>query len=146
MSDLADLLRRTSPPRTRASAGAARRTPVLTSSTADAMTGARLFFKCENLQRMGAFKFRGAYNAISRFTPQQKAGRRASPSRRATTPRPIALSAQLLGVRSVILMPQDAPAVKVAATRGYGGEIVFYDRYKEDREALGATPRRRARA
>jgi len=116
-------------------AGAARRTPVLTSSTADAMTGARLFFKCENFQRMGAFKFRGAYNAISQFTPQQKAAGVFTFSS-GNHAQAIALSAQLLGVRSVILMPRDAPAVKVAATKGYGGEIVFYDRYKEDREAL----------
>jgi threonine dehydratase len=114
---------------------AARRTPVFTSSTADAMTGARLFFKCENLQRMGAFKFRGAYNAISRFTTQQKAAGVLTFSS-GNHAQAVALSAQLLGVRSVVLMPEDAPAVKVAATRGYGGEIVFYNRYKEDREAL----------
>ncbi len=134
MSDLAISYEDVAAAHTRV-AGAARRTPVLTSSTADAMTGARLFFKCENLQRMGAFKFRGAYNAISRFTTQQKAAGVLTFSS-GNHAQAVALSAQLLGVRSVILMPEDAPAVKVAATRGYGGEIVFYDRYKEDREAL----------
>ncbi len=117
-------------------AGVAHRTPVLTSSTADALSGAQLFFKCENLQRMGAFKFRGAYNAISRFTPEQRrqgvltfsSGNHAQA---------IALSARLQGIASTIIMPHDAPALKVAATRAYGGEVITYDRYKEDREQIG---------
>lgn len=104
--------------------------------TANALAGAELFFKCENFQRMGAFKFRGAYNAIAQFTPEQKAGGVITFSS-GNHAQAIALSAQLLGVKAVIVMPQDAPAVKVEATRGYGGEVVFYDRYTEDREALG---------
>ncbi|MEX3953808.1 threo-3-hydroxy-L-aspartate ammonia-lyase [Paraburkholderia sp. EG287A] len=116
--------------------GVAHRTPVLTSSTANERTGAQLFFKCENLQRMGAFKFRGAYNAIAQFTPEQKAGGVITFSS-GNHAQAIALSARLLGVKAVIVMPHDAPAVKVEATRGYGGEVVFYDRYTEDREALG---------
>ncbi|WP_213297653.1 threo-3-hydroxy-L-aspartate ammonia-lyase [Paraburkholderia sacchari] len=116
--------------------GVAHRTPVLTSRTANALADAELFFKCENLQRMGAFKFRGAYNAIAQFTPEQKAGGVITFSS-GNHAQAIALSAQLLGVKAVIVMPQDAPAVKVEATRGYGGEVVFYDRYTEDREALG---------
>jgi len=117
--------------------GHAHRTPVLTSRTADEATGATLYFKCENFQRMGAFKFRGAFNALSCFgrppTParrggflvgQPRAGRGVvgAPARHAAT----------------IVMPHDAPAAKVAATRGYGGNVVFYDRYREDREAIGA--------
>ncbi|VVE64818.1 serine dehydratase [Pandoraea captiosa] len=114
---------------------AAHRTPVLTSRTADAMTGASLFFKAENFQRMGAFKFRGAYNAISQFTAaQRRAGVLAFSS--GNHAQAIALSARELGVPAVILMPQDAPQVKVEATRGYGAEVILYDRYTEDREAL----------
>jgi len=116
--------------------GVAHRTPVMTSRTANALVGAQLFFKCESFQRMGAFKFRGAYNAIAQFTPEQQAGGVITFSS-GNHAQAIALSAQLLGVKAVIVMPQDAPAVKVEATRGYGGEVVFYDRYSEDREALG---------
>lgn len=116
--------------------GVAHRTPVLTSTTANVLTGAQLFFKCENFQRMGAFKFRGAYNAIAQFTPEQKAGGVITFSS-GNHAQAIALSARLLGVKAVIVMPNDAPTVKVDATRGYGGEVVFYDRYTEDREALG---------
>lgn len=116
--------------------GQAHRTPVLTSTTANALTGAELFFKCENFQRMGAFKFRGAYNALSQFTPEQrKAGVITFSS--GNHAQAIALSARLLGMRAVIVMPKDAPAIKVEATRGYSGEVVFYDRYTEDREAIG---------
>ncbi|QOK94381.1 threo-3-hydroxy-L-aspartate ammonia-lyase (plasmid) [Ralstonia pseudosolanacearum] len=116
--------------------GQAHRTPVLTSTTANALTGAELFFKCENFQRMGAFKFRGAYNALSQFMPEQrKAGVITFSS--GNHAQAIALSARLLGMRAVIVMPKDAPAIKVEATRGYGGEVVFYDRYTEDREAIG---------
>lgn len=115
---------------------AAHRTPVLTSATANAATGAELFFKCENFQRVGAFKFRGAYNAIAQFTPQQKAGGVIAFSS-GNHAQAIALAARLLGVTAVIVMPEDAPAIKVAATRGYGAEVVLYDRYKDDREAIG---------
>ncbi|MDH4053539.1 MAG: threo-3-hydroxy-L-aspartate ammonia-lyase [Rubrivivax sp.] len=122
--------------------GEAHRTPVLTSRSADQQTGARLFFKCENLQRMGAFKFRGAYNALAQFTPaQRRAGVIAYSS--GNHAQAIALSARLLGMPSVIVMPADAPQAKLAATRGYqadqpASEIVLYDRYTEDREAIGA--------
>ncbi len=116
-------------------AGVVRRTPTLTSATADALAGACLFFKCENFQRMGAFKFRGAYNAIVQLSPGQKtAGVVAYSS--GNHAQAVALAAKLLGVRSVIVMPSDAPATKMAATRGYGGEVVLYDRYVEDRESL----------
>ena len=116
--------------------GHAHRTPVLTSRTADAETGATLFFKCENLQRMGAFKFRGAFNALSRFdAAQRRAGVVAFSS--GNHAQAIALSAAMLGMPSTIVMPDDAPAAKVAATEGYGGTVVRYDRYREDREAIG---------
>jgi threonine dehydratase len=116
--------------------GVAHRTPVLTSSTADRIAGAQLFFKCENFQRMGAFKFRGAYNAIARFTDaQRKAGVLTYSS--GNHAQAIALSASLTGIDSVIIMPHDAPALKVQATRDYGGEVIMYDRYKENREEIG---------
>ncbi|PUA18653.1 threo-3-hydroxy-L-aspartate ammonia-lyase [Glaciimonas sp. PCH181] len=117
-------------------AGAAHRTPVLTSTTANDLSGAQIFFKCENFQRAGAFKFRGAYNAISQFTPEQRAHGVVAFSS-GNHAQGIALSAQLLDVKAVIVMPTDAPAIKVAATRGYGAEVVLYDRYTEDREAIG---------
>ncbi len=121
--------------------GVAHRTPVITSRTVDEATGAQVFFKAENLQRMGAFKFRGAYNALAQFTPQQRqAGVIAFSS--GNHAQAIALSARLLGMPSVIVMPQDSPAAKLTATRGYqqgqrGSEVVLYDRYTEDREAIG---------
>jgi threonine dehydratase len=113
----------------------AHRTPVLTSSTIDARLGAKLFFKAENYQRMGAFKFRGGFNALSRFTPEQrKYGALAFSS--GNHAQAIALSAKLLGMPAVIVMPQDAPAAKLAATRGYGAEVVTYDRFTEDRQVI----------
>ncbi len=116
-------------------APAAHRTPVLTSRTADEETGARLFFKCENFQRMGAFKFRGAFNALSRFDERQRrAGVVAFSS--GNHAQAVALSARLLGMPATIVMPHDAPALKLAATRGYGAEVVVYDRYTEDRAAI----------
>lgn len=115
--------------------GVALKTPVLTSSTANEQTGAQLFFKCENFQHMGAFKFRGAYNALVKLSPQQQAkGVIAFSS--GNHAQAIALSARKFGIRAVIVMPKDSPAVKIAATRGYGGEVVLYDRYLEDREAI----------
>ncbi len=114
----------------------AHRTPVLTSGTADALTGAQVFFKCENFQRSGAFKFRGAYNAIAQFSAEQRA-RGVVTFSSGNHAQGIALSARMLGVKAVIVMPTDAPAIKVAATRGYGAEVVLYDRYTEDREAIG---------
>jgi threonine dehydratase len=116
--------------------GFAHRTPVLTSRTIDRELDAQLFFKCENLQRMGAFKFRGAFNALSRFDERQrKAGVVTFSS--GNHAQAIALSASLLGIPATIIMPVDAPAAKMAATRGYGGKVVTYDRYTEDREAIG---------
>jgi threonine dehydratase len=117
-------------------AGVAHRTPVLTSRSADAMTGATLFFKCENLQRSGAFKFRGAYNAIAALdAAQRRAGVVAYSS--GNHAQAIAYAASLLSVPATIVMPLDAPEAKLAATRGYGGQVVTYDRYTEDREAIG---------
>jgi threonine dehydratase len=117
-------------------AGVANRTPVLTSRTDDEAFGAQVFFKCENMQRMGAFKFRGACNALMKFSPEQRrAGVVAFSS--GNHAQAIALSAKLLGIPATIVMPQDAPAAKVAATRGYGGNVVMYDRYTEDREQIG---------
>ena len=122
--------------------GVAHRTPVLRSSQADALVGARVFFKAENLQRMGAFKFRGAHNALARFSEaKRRAGVIAFSS--GNHAQAIALAAQLLGMPSLIVMPHDAPAAKLAATRGYqagqaSSEVVLYDRYTEDREAIGA--------
>lgn len=117
--------------------GAAHRTPVLTSSTANAKTGAELFFKCENYQRMGAFKFRGAFNAIARFTDAQRAAGVLTFSS-GNHAQAIALSARLAGIRATIIMPQDAPALKVQATKEYGGEVLFYDRYTENREEIAS--------
>jgi threonine dehydratase len=117
--------------------GHAHRTPVLRSATADRLLKAELYFKCENLQRMGAFKFRGAFNALSRFGPaQRKAGVIAFSS--GNHAQAVALSARLLGMPAAILMPLDAPQAKVDATRGYGAEVILFDRYKQDREALAA--------
>jgi threonine dehydratase len=117
-------------------AGIAHRTPVLTSRTADARTGARLFFKAENLQRGGAFKFRGAYNAIAKL-PADARRRGVVAFSSGNHAQAIAYAGALQGVPTVIIMPHDAPAMKVAATRGYGAEVVPYDRYTEDREAIG---------
>ena len=116
--------------------GAAHRTPVLTSRTVNEEFGAEVFFKCENMQRMGAFKFRGGYNALAKFSPaQRRAGVVAFSS--GNHAQAIALSARILGMPATIVMPQDAPAAKVAATRGYGATVVTYDRYTEDREQIG---------
>ncbi|CAM2337853.1 threo-3-hydroxy-L-aspartate ammonia-lyase [Burkholderia vietnamiensis] len=116
--------------------GHAHRTPVMTSSTLDDALGAQVFFKCENLQRMGAFKFRGAFNALSRFDATQRRNGVVTFSS-GNHAQAIALSARMLGIPATIVMPQDAPAAKVAATRGYGGNVVTYDRYTEDREQIG---------
>ncbi|MCX4163371.1 MULTISPECIES: threo-3-hydroxy-L-aspartate ammonia-lyase [Paraburkholderia] len=115
--------------------GHAHRTPVMQSRTIDAELGAQVFFKCENLQRMGAFKFRGAFNALSKFDDaQRRAGVVAFSS--GNHAQAIALSAALLNIPATIIMPHDAPASKVAATKGYGGNVVMYDRYTEDREQI----------
>ncbi|MET0319286.1 MAG: threo-3-hydroxy-L-aspartate ammonia-lyase [Duganella sp.] len=117
-------------------AGVAHRTPVLTSRTADAELGAEVFFKCENLQRMGAFKFRGAYNALAKFDAAQRRGGVVAYSS-GNHAQGIALSAQLAGIPATIVMPHDAPPSKIAATRGYGADVVLYDRYTQDREQIG---------
>lgn len=115
--------------------GRAHRTPVLRSATADARIGASLFFKCENLQRMGAFKFRGAFNAISKLAPEQRrVGVVAFSS--GNHAQAVALAAREFGSKAVIVMPADAPAAKLAATREYGAEVVTYDRLRESREAI----------
>ena len=116
--------------------GPAHHTPVLTSRRLDEQVGAEVFLKCENFQRTGAFKFRGAYNALSRFSPEQvKAGVVAYSS--GNHAQAIALAARLLGLPATIVMPTDAPAGKLAATRAYGGEVIPYDRHTDDREAIG---------
>ncbi|NEP02173.1 MAG: threo-3-hydroxy-L-aspartate ammonia-lyase, partial [Symploca sp. SIO2E9] len=116
-------------------AGVAHRTPVLTSRTVNQLTNARVFFKCENFQRTGSFKFRGAYNALAQLSPQQKqqgvltfsSGNHAQA---------IALAGQLLGITTTVVMPKDAPEVKLAATRGYGAQVILYDRAQIQREEL----------
>jgi threonine dehydratase len=115
--------------------GHAHRTPVLRSRTADDRLQASVFFKCENFQRMGAFKFRGAFNALSRFSPAQRQAGVVTFSS-GNHAQAVALSARMLGMPAVILMPLDAPQSKVDATRGYGGEVIPFDRFTQDREAL----------
>jgi threo-3-hydroxy-L-aspartate ammonia-lyase len=115
--------------------GVAHRTPVLTSTTLDERLGARFFLKCENLQRAGAFKFRGAYNAISRLDSDQRAAGVVAFSS-GNHAQATALASRILGVSATIVMPSDAPKLKLAATRGYGAEVVIYDRMTEDREAI----------
>ena len=115
--------------------GVAHRTPVLRSRTLDALVGAEVFLKCENFQRVGAFKFRGAYNAASRLTSDQLARGIAAFSS-GNHAQAVALAARELGTTAVIVMPEDAPRSKRAATEGYGAEIVTYDRYTGDREAI----------
>jgi threonine dehydratase len=116
-------------------AGYAHRTPVLTSSTVDRSLGASVFFKCENFQRMGAFKFRGAFNALSRLEePARARGVIAFSS--GNHAQAVALAARILGISATIVMPEDAPAAKLQATRGYGGQVVTYDRYRENREEI----------
>lgn len=117
--------------------GIAHRTPVVSSRTLDALVSSSVFLKCENLQRIGAFKFRGAYNAISRLTPEQL-GRGIAAFSSGNHGQAVALAAAELGSSAVIVMPEDTPESKLAAVRGYGAEIVTYDRYTGDREAIGA--------
>ena len=116
--------------------GVANRTPVLTSRSLDEATGAdRVLLKAENLQRVGAFKFRGAYNAVACLRPDERARGVATVSS-GNHAQAVALAARLHEIPAVILMPEDAPTGKLAATRGYGAEVVLFDRYAEDREAL----------
>jgi threonine dehydratase len=122
----------------RAIEGVAHRTPVFTSSSLDAMTGAaRLYFKCENLQRAGAFKFRGAYNALSRLDVAARA-RGVVAFSSGNHAQGIALAGRLLGIPAVVVMPKNSPAVKVTATRGYGAEVVLYDPATQKREEVAA--------
>lgn len=116
--------------------GHAHKTPVLTSTTIDQKTGATVFWKCENFQRAGAFKFRGAFNALSRLTADEKR-RGVLTFSSGNHAQAIALSGRLLSVPTVVVMPNDAPAVKVRATREYGAEVVLYDKNETTREALG---------
>src|SRR3990170_4577098 len=104
-------------------AGRAQRTPVMTSRSVDARTGAKVFFKCENFQRMGAFKFRGAFNALARLGPQERS-RGVLAYSSGNHAQAVALAGRELGIRSVIVMPGNAPRVKLEATRGYGAEVV----------------------
>jgi len=117
-------------------AGVALRTPVATSRTVNARVGAQVFFKCENLQRGGAFKFRGAYNALSRLTTAERM-RGVVTYSSGNHAQAIALAGRLLDIPRVIVMPADAPEVKRAATLGYGAEVVLYDSTVESREAIG---------
>ncbi|MFI5372224.1 MAG: threo-3-hydroxy-L-aspartate ammonia-lyase [Candidatus Eisenbacteria bacterium] len=130
----ADLTARLSDARTRL-AGVAHRTPVATSRTLDAMTGARVAIKCENLQRVGAFKFRGAWNMISQL-PEEVRRRGVIAFSSGNHAQAVACVAGLHGIPAVIVMPSWAPAIKLAATRGYGAEVVFYDQVGEARDGL----------
>jgi len=115
--------------------GVAHRTPVLRSSTLDEMLGLQVFMKAENLQRMGAFKFRGAYNSVNALNDDQRS-RGVVAFSSGNHAQAVALAARMHGCQATIVMPHDAPALKLAATRGYGAEVVIYDRYKEDRAAI----------
>jgi threonine dehydratase len=116
-------------------AGHAHRTPVLTSRSVNERTGATVFFKCENLQRIGAFKFRGAYNAMSQLPPEERR-RGVLAYSSGNHAQAVALAGRMLGIRVTIVMPADAPSVKLEATRGYGAEVVLYDKHKEVREEV----------
>ena len=116
--------------------GVAHRTPVLTSHQFNELTGAEIFFKAENLQRAGAFKFRGAYNKIASLTEEERTGGVLAYSS-GNHAQAVALSSKLFGIPAVIVMPADAPRIKVEATRGYGAEVTFYDRYSENRIEIG---------
>jgi threonine dehydratase len=115
--------------------GVAHRTPVITSRTLDALTGAQVFLKAENLQRAGAFKFRGAFNAVASLPAEERRKGVATVSS-GNHAQALALAARLHEVPAVILMPEDAPEGKLAATRGYGAEVIPFDRYAQDREEL----------
>jgi threonine dehydratase len=117
--------------------GVANRTPVHTSRTLDAMTGARVFLKCENFQRGGAFKFRGAYNAVSKLSDEERA-RGVLTFSSGNHAQAVALTGRLLGIPVVVVMPDDAPAAKVEGTRGYGAEVILYDPREQDRQEIAA--------
>mmetsp|Transcript_30986 Transcript_30986/g.41351 ORF Transcript_30986/g.41351 Transcript_30986/m.41351 type:complete len:357 (-) Transcript_30986:80-1150(-) len=115
----------------------ANRTPVQTSRFLDGELGVKVFIKCENFQRMGAFKFRGGFNALSNLTPEERVAGVLTYSS-GNHAQAIALSAKILGMKATIIMPEDAPKLKVQATMGYGGNVLFYDRYKEDRDEVAS--------
>jgi threonine dehydratase len=115
--------------------GVAHRTPVLTSRALDEATGAAVFVKAENLQRVGAFKFRGAYNAVASLSDEERARGVATVSS-GNHAQALSLAAGLHGIPAVILMPEDSPAGKLAATEGHGAEVIRFDRYGQDREQL----------
>ena len=115
--------------------GVAHRTPVIRSHTLDALLGCEVHLKAENLQRMGAFKFRGGYNAVNVLSDEQRAKGVVAFSS-GNHAQAVALAARLHGCKATIVMPHDSPTLKLAATRGYGAEVVIYDRYKEDRAAI----------
>jgi len=117
-------------------AGVAHHTPVITSRTVNERTSADVFFKCENFQRAGAFKFRGAYNALAKLTPDQRL-RGVMTYSSGNHAQAMSLAGRMLGIPVTIVMPDDAPAVKLEATRGYGGQVVTYDRATGNREAIG---------
>jgi threonine dehydratase len=121
--------------------GVANKTPVMTSRTLDEMAGVRVYLKCENFQRMGAFKFRGAYNALSKLSADEKK-RGVLTYSSGNHAQAIALSGRLLGISTTIIMPQNAPAAKLAATRGYGAEVILFDPDETKREALAAEIRK----
>ena len=114
--------------------GRIHRTPVITSRSFDERCGSHVFFKCENLQRAGAFKIRGALNKLLTLSDEERA-RGVVGFSSGNHAQGVALAARLTGASAILLMPTDAPALKVAATRGYGAEVVYYDRQTEDREA-----------
>lgn len=115
--------------------GAAHRTPVMTSRTLDALADATVFLKCESFQRGGAFKFRGAYNAVSKLSPEERA-RGVLAYSSGNHAQAVALTGRLLGVKTVVVMPDDAPGPKIDGTRGYGAEVVLYDRHARSREEI----------
>src|SRR5579885_806081 len=115
--------------------GQAHRTPVMHGSSFDAEAGMEVYVKCEQFQRGGAFKFRGAYNKIASLPAEERA-RGVIAFSSGNHAQAVALCARIFGIPAVICMPTDAPTVKVAATRGYGAEVVMYDRHTQDREAL----------
>src|SRR3954471_335381 len=117
--------------------GVAHRTPVLTSRTLDGVAGASVHLKAENFQRGGAFKFRGAYNKIASL-PEDVRGRGVLAYSSGNHAQAVAIAATLLGTRATIVMPEDAPSAKLEATRGYGADVVLYDRWREDREEIGS--------
>ena len=115
--------------------GVAHKTPVARSRTLDEMLGMQVLLKCENLQRMGAFKFRGGYNAVNILDDEQRS-RGVVAFSSGNHAQAVALAARLHGCRATIVMPHDAPPLKLAATRGYGADVVLYDRYTEDRNEI----------